>query len=44
MKQEIIKEDGTSASEATFTFGFMDLEKRKLMNPPEQWLHAIGVK
>jgi acyl-CoA thioester hydrolase len=43
MKQEIFKEDGSLASEATFTFGFMDLEARKLMNPPDQWLKAIGV-
>jgi acyl-CoA thioester hydrolase len=44
MKQEIFKEDGTLASDATFTFGFMDLEARRLMNPPEEWLKAIGTK
>jgi acyl-CoA thioester hydrolase len=41
--QEIIKEDGSVASDATFTFGFMDLKLRKLMNPPEAWLKAVGV-
>ncbi|MFT6633415.1 MAG: acyl-CoA thioester hydrolase [Bacteriovoracaceae bacterium] len=44
MKQEIFKENGTLASDATFTFGFMDLEARRLMNPPEEWLKAIGTK
>jgi acyl-CoA thioester hydrolase len=41
--QEIIKEDGSVASDATFTFGFMDLKLRKLINPPEAWLKAVGV-
>lgn len=44
MKQEIFKEDGSLASEATFTFGFMDLKARRLMNSPEEWLRAIGVQ
>lgn len=44
MKQEIFKENGKLASEANFTFGFMDLEKRKLMEPPKEWLNAIGIK
>lgn len=41
--QQIIKEDGSIASEATFTFGFMDLKLRKLIDPPEQWLKAVGI-
>lgn len=43
MKQEMIKEDGTVASEAVFTFGFMDLAARRLMDPPDSWLKAIGI-
>ena len=41
--QEMIKEDGTIASDATFTIGFMDLKARKLINPPSEWLQAIGL-
>jgi acyl-CoA thioester hydrolase len=41
--QEMIKEDGTIASDATFTIGFMDLKARKLINPPSEWLAAIGI-
>lgn len=41
--QKIIKEDGSVASEASFTIGFMDLKLRKLVDPPEIWLKAIGV-
>jgi acyl-CoA thioester hydrolase len=41
--QEIIKENGKVASDATFTFGFMDLKERKLMNPPDSWLKAVGI-
>lgn len=44
MKQAMIKEDGTIASEAVFTFGFMDLEKRKLIEQPKSWLDALGVE
>ncbi len=43
MQQTIIKEDGTIASEATFTFGYMDLSKRKLKDQPEEWLDALGI-
>lgn len=42
MSQKMVKEDGTVASKAIFTFGFMDLEKRKLIDPPNAWLNAIG--
>ena len=40
--QSMIKEDGTIASEAIYTIGFMDLKERKLINPPDLWLKAIG--
>ncbi len=44
VKQVILKENENIASDAVFTIGFMDLEKRKLVNPPDDWLIAIGVK
>lgn len=40
--QEMIKEDGTVASDATFTVGFMDMKLRKLISPTEAWLRAVG--
>lgn len=42
IEQRILKEDGALASVAEFTVGFMDLEKRKLIEPPKNWLEAIG--
>tara|TARA_B100001971_G_C18268008_1_gene596085 strand:- start:16909 stop:17322 length:414 start_codon:yes stop_codon:yes gene_type:complete len=42
MHQAILHENGEIASEADFTFGFMDLKERKLINPPAEWLKAIG--
>lgn len=42
MSQKILKEDGQVASEALFTFGFMDLKLRKLIEPPDEWIKAIG--
>lgn len=42
MLQKMIKEDGTIASEAIFTFGLFDIEKRKLIDPTPEWRKAIG--
>lgn len=42
IKQQILKEDGSVSSEALFTFGFMDLKERKLIEAPEAWLKAMG--
>jgi YbgC/YbaW family acyl-CoA thioester hydrolase len=44
ISQQMLKENGDLASEATFTIGFMDLEKRKLIVPPDSWLEATGAK
>ncbi len=44
MTQRMIKEGGEIACEAAFVFGFMDLEKRKLIEPPEDWKEAVGVE
>ncbi|MBD66980.1 MAG: thioesterase [Halobacteriovoraceae bacterium] len=43
IQQKILKETGEVASEAEFTFGFMDLEKRKMIVMPESWLKAVGI-
>lgn len=44
MNQKIIHMNGDLASEADFTFGFMDLKERKLIAPTDEWLIAIGEK
>lgn len=44
LKQQMLKEDGTVASEATFTGAFFDLKARKLILPNDEWLKAIGLK
>lgn len=36
--------DGSVHARAVFTFGFFDLEKRKLMEATPEWLRAIGVQ
>ncbi|MCT4640757.1 MAG: acyl-CoA thioesterase [Bacteriovoracaceae bacterium] len=43
LNQKMINSEGKVACEAIFTLGFMDLEKRKLIMPPKDWLLAIGV-
>jgi YbgC/YbaW family acyl-CoA thioester hydrolase len=44
MKQQMIKADGTVASEAMFTFGLFDLEKRRLIEPTPEWKKAVGLE
>ncbi|XGC80186.1 acyl-CoA thioesterase [Bdellovibrio bacteriovorus] len=41
--QKMIKEDGTVASEAIFTFGLFDMKARKLIEPTEKWKKALGI-
>lgn len=43
ISQKMIKEDGEIAAEALFTFGFFDLNARKLIPPTEAWLKATGL-
>lgn len=43
MKQQMLKDDGTLASEAVFVYGLFDLEKRKLIEPTEAWKAIIGL-
>jgi YbgC/YbaW family acyl-CoA thioester hydrolase len=44
MIQKMIKEDGHTACEATFSFGLFDTHKRKLVDPTPEWLKAISWK
>lgn len=44
LKQVIIKEDGKLSAEAKFLIGFFDLETRKLIQPNQEWLDAVGFK
>mgnify|MGYP000362578151 CR=1 FL=1 len=41
MKQVMINPEGEVASEALFTFGFMDMKLRKLVEMPQDWLNAV---
>lgn len=38
----IALETGTLHAEADYTMGFFDLERRKLIEPTEEWLSALG--
>ncbi len=42
-KQDMIKEDGTMAAEINLTFGFFDLQTRRLIDPTPEWKKAIGL-
>jgi len=41
-RQQMVKEDGALACEATFSFGLFDLERRKLIDPTPAWQFALG--
>lgn len=40
--QKMIRGDGEVASEATFTCGLLDLDKRKLLKPTLEWLRILN--
>jgi YbgC/YbaW family acyl-CoA thioester hydrolase len=42
INQKMFKADGSLASDAVFTVGFMDLKERKLILAPEDWRKACG--
>lgn len=44
MLQQMIKDDGTVASEALLTFGLFDLKARKLIEPTPEWKKALGME
>lgn len=43
IQQTISNADGEVSADAVFTIGLFDMKARKLMQPTEGWLHAIGV-
>jgi YbgC/YbaW family acyl-CoA thioester hydrolase len=43
LEQVMVKQDGKTASEATFTVGFFDMKERKLIDANPEWLKACGV-
>lgn len=44
MVQQMIKEDGTVASEAVLTFGLFDMKARKLILPTPEWKKALAME
>ncbi|MBY0384131.1 acyl-CoA thioesterase [bacterium] len=42
--QQILNSENKIACKAHFHFGYFDLEKRKLIDPTDEWLRAIGLK
>jgi len=42
-EQKMVKESGKIASSLKLEVGFMDLEKRKLIPFPEEWLQSVKV-
>jgi len=44
LKQQMIKADGTVASEAIFVFGLFDLQARKMIEPTPEWKKAVGLE
>lgn len=43
LDQQMVKSDGTVASQLKLHAGIMDLQKRKLIRPTPQWFRAIGL-
>ncbi len=43
MLQQMIKADGTVASEALFTFGLFDIKERRLIEPTPAWKKALDL-
>jgi YbgC/YbaW family acyl-CoA thioester hydrolase len=44
MRQVMLKNDGSAACEALFTFGLFHLDERRLIEPTPEWAHAVGVR
>jgi YbgC/YbaW family acyl-CoA thioester hydrolase len=42
VKQRMVKNDGTVASEISLAIGIFDMKTRKLQKPSEEWLQALG--
>lgn len=43
LQQQMIKSDGTVASEALFSIGIFDMKERKLIEPTDEWKMALGI-
>lgn len=43
LKQQMVKDDGSVASEAIFTFGLFDIKARKLIEATPEWKQALGI-
>jgi len=43
LKQQMIKSDGSVASEAVFKFALFDTQARKIVTPTEAWKKAVGM-
>lgn len=43
LKQEMVKENGEVACEATFTVAFFDTQSRKIIEASVEWRKAIGL-
>lgn len=41
LEQRMLKSCGTLASTLNLSVGIMDMQKRKLITPPEEWVRAI---
>lgn len=44
MKQQMLKADGSLASEVLLTFGLFDMKLRKLIEPTGEWKKALGLQ
>lgn len=42
MHQSIVTEAGETSCEAKLVFGLFDLNRRKLVDPPPEWIKALG--
>lgn len=42
VRQQMVNSENKVCSELELTLGMFDMQKRKLMDPPEDWLYAIG--
>ena len=43
VSQVMLKADGKEASSATFTMALFNLDNRKLVDPPQDWIETIGL-
>jgi acyl-CoA thioester hydrolase len=43
LEQVMLSEDGTELASAIFVIGFMDMKKRKLITPTDEWKFAVGM-